>query len=182
MCMGKWKTIRRICCCVLVCVVVGHVYASPGGTAADSTLTDYVLRHCLSSDNVQPGRESVILFVEFLRFGCLTCLDQFLDFCDTVRKTSGTAGPVNVVVVIKRDRQEERTQFRAMRSWLDACGLNLPFILAPEGVFSEFGVGSTALMILDRRKDFAWFGPIPATPAERKSVIERIIMLKKSVK
>ncbi len=177
--MGRWKNTTLAWSLCVIFAAASSSEAKALVAAGDSTLTGYIVQHCLTAENTQPNRESVILFVDFLRFGCISCLNQFLEFCDTLKVVSGSAGRMNVVVVIKRDRQEENIQSRAMRSWLNGCGLNLAMTLVPADVFPVFGVEGTALMILDRHREFVYFGPIPVTPGERKSVVDRIIALKR---
>ena len=175
----KWKNLAFVLSWFVVCLTICTSDATAGAAAKDSSLTDYVVRHCLTAANARTGRESIILFVDFLRFGCMSCLNQFLDLCDTLKDVSRKEGPLNVVVVFKRDGQAENVQSRAMRSWLNGSGLSLPMTIIPAEVFTSFGVEGTALMILDRHKEFAFYGPIPSTPAERTSAVDRIVALKR---
>ncbi len=177
--MVRWRNVAFVWSWCVICLAVCASGATAGTAERDSTLTDYVVQHCLIAGSARPDRESIILFVDFLRFGCMSCLNQFLELCDTLKDVSRRDGPLNVVVVFKRNGQEEHLQSRAMRSWLHGSGLSLPMTLIPADVFSTFGVEGTAFMILDRHKEFTYFGPIPSTPDERKSVVDRITALKR---
>ncbi len=141
---------------------------------AGSSLTDYVKRVCDSSSGISDGKKRVVIFTDFLRFGCLPCLNAFFDFSDSLEKLRKSVNGIEAIMLLRRDNQEEESQIAQMRSWIGAAGLTFQFRIIPAEVFSEFNLTETTVMIIDRDGSFEYVARFPLTTEDRRNIMERL--------
>ncbi len=161
-------------------VYSGVAGVGPAATP-DSSMEEYLRNALPLVAGVTSGRESVVIVFDFLRFGCVPCLNAFLDLCDTLRSPGVLTSPVNIVLFIRRDKESKHEQERRMRSWLRSSGADLPFRFVEAERYERFGIADVALLLFDRSRVFDAFVPLPKTGEERTFLIKRIERLKESV-
>jgi len=134
-------------------------------------LHEYVKKACMPAPDHRENKKTVAIFIEFLRFGCLACLNEFLDFCDTLKAVSDAYGNVGVILIFKRDHQEEDQQYRQMKSWIKGTGLNFRFRIAPPELFDENHITEISLLILDRNYEFNYYNQFPLTMRKKEEIL-----------
>jgi hypothetical protein len=144
------------------------------------SLINYVKKVCQDSPEIQKNTKTLAVFVEFLRFGCLACLNNFLDFCDTVNMLSGHPGSPNVILFFKRDNQEYDRQYEQMQSWMHATGLNFQFRIAPSDIFEENNITENILLILDHDYSFDYYNQFPLTMEKKREILGRLYEAKRN--
>ena len=85
---------------------------------------EFIKDACVQSGGKSRSGKKVVLFVEFLKFGCETCLNNFLDFCDTLNICRSPSGDPDVLLIFERDNQNLENQSRQMQSWIRSTGLH----------------------------------------------------------
>ncbi len=137
-------------------------------------LQEYVKNLCSESGDSGRYQKTVAIFIEFLRFGCLSCLNAFLDFCDSLKALNRQCDSCEVVLIFKKDNQEDFLQYRQMKSWVQASGLNFRFAIAPEELFAVNYISDVAVLILDRDYEYDFYTQFPLTQG-KKGEIMRIL-------
>jgi hypothetical protein len=139
-----------------------------------SSLAEYAISVCKKSTGLHHNSKTLIFFIDFARFGCVNCLNEFLDFCDTIRMRSEQVHYVTIILFFERDLQNENVQYKQMKSWVHATGINFPFYLVPSKVFRDNFILDTSLMILDSNFSFEYFDRFPLTSEKKKIILNKL--------
>ena len=129
------------------------------------------------TNEAYPGhgkRPVLALLIRLMNFGCLPCLHNFFDFCDSLQKSSEKYGNRNVLLMVARDERTEHEQMRVVRGWAKSSGLRFPVILVPQRLLDDDGIEfSTALLLsADDEVEF-----MKEFPLEKGSAAELLEML-----
>ena len=178
--MLAWKPIWFAVLVILLCA------SATGGTTnrifagSDTTLVDYLHTTLGAAERSAPARPSVVVLFDFLRFGCVPCLNDFLDLCDTLRQFRGDPPSFSIHLLIRRNDQPAGDQEREMRSWLRSSGTDLPFHLVPGEAFNRYGLTDVTVLLLDAAGAFEHIARLPKTGAERADIVRRVKSLASS--
>ncbi len=125
------------------------------------------------SSRLSPGSEhrKVMAFViRFVNFGCVYCLNDFFEFCDSLQANVAGHHRSDILLMVVRDERDEATQARIMRGWAEANGLKFPVHLVPEEVIESYEIDYTTIVVIDERDAIEYFEKFPVS-AERKKEI-----------
>lgn len=154
-------------------IVWGQTRQAPGDRESVS-LVGYVKNFCENSPDIHQEKKTLAVFIEFIKFGCLACLNNFLDLCDTMELYSEHFGSPNVILVFERDNQEYNRQFEQMKSWIEATGIGFHFRIAPSNIFERNNITEIVLIMLDRDCSFDYYTQLPLTEEEKRKLLRKL--------
>ena len=144
------------------------------GDSDSLSLLPYVQKICEKSTEFPNRKKSLVVLVEFLKFGCVTCLNNFMDLCDTIKFLSKQTDSPNVILIFERDNQIYERQYGQMKSWVEATGLRFPFRIAPPGIFEENHLTDIVLILLDRDCTFSYYQQLPLSEDNKRILLRRL--------
>jgi uncharacterized membrane protein YphA (DoxX/SURF4 family) len=129
----------------------------------------------LAGNGATPGRREIVLLVNLGDFACITCLDDFLAFCDSVERYLPHGG-LSVRMIVKRDpaRPYER-QARLLRGWARGNGFTFPVLPDGEGLYERSGISKTSLFQFSKDGELINAASFPLGPATRSALLEAIV-------
>lgn len=118
------------------------------------------------------------LFIRFTDFGCVPCLNNFLDVCDTIAQAMRVHGSRPVALVFMRDRRERSDQERILHRWASVHRIHFPVFVAPENFFTTHFLDYSTFVVLDREGEFIFFEKFPLS-AEKLHAVTDILFGKR---
>jgi hypothetical protein len=142
--------------------------------AASSSLASCIRSLTPPISSGEPRKPVLGLFLRFVDFGCEVCLNNFLDFCDSVNSNAARYGTRTVVMVFQRDDNEESYQLKTLRKWSRACNLNYPTCLASPEMFEENQIKYSTAILLNGSDTIELRAQIPLSVETQKEFILRL--------
>jgi hypothetical protein len=133
------------------------------------SVAQYV-RHIHRGHRLSRGSHTLAFFLRFLDFGCVPCLNNFLDFCDTLNTTIAKKGEEDILMVFLRDDNTEQHQLTTLNKWAKVNALPFPIYLASEEVYNRYHIGHSCVVLIDETDEIDFTGEFPL-PVEGQEII-----------
>jgi hypothetical protein len=137
-------------------------------------LAAYIRSLTPAGPSLAPRKAVLVFFLRFVDFGCEVCLNNFLDFCDTLNSSVSRYGFRNIIMVFQRDDNEEGYQMKTTRKWSRACNLHYPIYLAPSELFEENDIEYSTAMFLNDSDVIELSGQVPLPVEVQNEFIEKL--------
>ncbi|HUN66003.1 MAG TPA: hypothetical protein VMW43_07860 [Bacteroidota bacterium] len=114
------------------------------------------------------------LLLRFENFSCLPCLNNFMEFCDSLRDARMPKSPIPVIIVVARNEQSTDRQKVSMRRWADENGLPYPLTCVPRGFFAAWHIEKSEVVLWSPAGGIERTEPIPLSTAGRSWLLHRL--------
>ena len=116
-------------------------------------------------------KKSVLgIYVIFSDFGCVECLNNFLDMCDSIRSRSDS-GRGRVVMFVRRDDGKISYQAMTLKLWALANGIGFRIYIISRGYFSLNGFKRSTALLLGEHSEEVGRWEIPLASEERDYIL-----------
>ncbi|GEM_PF-4141412 len=116
-------------------------------------------------------RKVMALIIRFVNFGCVFCLDDFFEFCDTLKASVPAHGQGDIILMVVRDQRDEATQARIMKGWARSNGLKFPVYLIPEDIVDNYYIDYTSVVVIDERGTIVVVEKFPIGMQRKKEIM-----------
>ena len=121
-----------------------------------------------------PHKPVLAFFLRFVDFGCEVCLNNFLDFCDSLNSNASRYGARTIVMIFQRDDNKESYQLKTLKKWSRACNVNFPVYLAVPRVFEDFKIDYSTAVLLNESEVIELSAKIPLPVDTQKEFIAKL--------
>jgi hypothetical protein len=124
----------------------------PGGQEKQNyrLISGYISSLRPSGQSAATAKGTIAFFIRFVDFGCTVCLNNFLEFSDSL-KSSREVRDDDILLIVLRDESSERRQRSMLTKWAGANNLPFPVYLAREEIFDSCNIGHSSVVVLDKR-------------------------------
>ena len=113
-------------------------------------------------------------FIRFIDFGCIACLNEFFDFSDSLQQNERRFGKRNIILMFVRDDNDEYIQSRLMKGWMKANGLNFSMYLVPNGIFDDYFVDYTTVVLINKDCSLEFVEKFPVDSRKQDAIIKQL--------
>ena len=135
------------------------------------TLQNYIRSVSNKLDSNSAGQKVLAVLIRFINFGCVACLNEFFDFSDSLQQNITRFGKRHIILMFARDNSDENVQDRIMRGWMKANGLNFPMYLVPRGIFDDYFVDYTTVILINEDDSLEYLEKFPIATQRKKEII-----------
>ena len=120
------------------------------------------------------GTPTLGFLLRFLDFGCTPCLNNFLDFCDTLKETMARKGERDILMVFLRDDNTEQHQRATLNKWAKVNGVPFPVYLASEEVYARYHIGHSCAVLVNEMDAVEFTDELPLPAESREIILHRL--------
>jgi hypothetical protein len=179
-CVNSFHAVRAVLV-IGVCTFLLTV-PSTGETGCNARL-DSIFQHTSleqyirSESRILGGKdfdEILAMMIRFENFGCLTCLNVFMEFCDSLRACS-TIGPnLSVILIIAGNEQSLQQQTVSMKRWARENEIFFPLVCIPRQLFEDWKIERSTVLLLKKHRGIELSETIPLSRTLRDEFIARL--------
>ena len=136
------------------------------------TLQNYIRSVSNKLDPNLANQKVLAVLIHFINFGCVACLNEFFDFSDSLQQNITKFGNRNIILMFARDNSDENVQNRIMKGWMKANGLNFPMYLVPRGIFDDYFVDYTTVILINEDDSLEYIEKFPIATQRKKEIIK----------
>ena len=135
----------------LTLILVHGLFGQVKETGVDKeSLRNYVTSICKKYGSGGTNKKTVAFFLRFEDFGCLSCFENFIEFCDSLEMNFRKFGNERTLMIFQRNEdEEEKEQKRLLMSWAKANNLRFPIYMVPSNEFEKYSVTSPSVVLVD---------------------------------
>lgn len=173
--------VLRIAWMIGVCVVLCTA-PSPGVLGNDArhdsvSQRTSLERYIRSESKTLSGKEYdeiLAMMIRFENFGCLPCLNDFMEFCDSLRAGNTVGSNVSVILIIARNEQSLQQQTVSMKRWANENELFYPLVCIPRQLFENWNIERSTVLLVNKNDSIDLRETIPLSRARQDEFIARI--------
>ncbi len=171
------RNVKRLYFMVIISIFQSAfaVGQSESGSKTSDSLLISIGSTLFNRPTIPPEKTVLVFLIRFVNFGCVPCLNSFVDFCDTLKEQGELRRNCSVVLLFERDNQDRAMQYKQMKAWMNAVGIKFPFSLIPSKVFEEHGISYTSVLIIEHGDRIGYMSQFPLTQETWESISARIV-------
>ena len=140
------------------------------GGCADSLFAPSLQKHIGRVLKDQPERVLVFL-LNFSDFGCELCLNNFLDFCDSLRAIRLGSEDRRVAIFFSRDKNSGSYQATTLRRWAKANNIDVPIHIVGSKLIGADRFDHSAVYLLGSDRHILLCGDIPLSTELKRLIL-----------
>ena len=171
--LSRGYTMIRFYVAVILAVLIASAELFGQGAPPDSVLPSSLQK---SVAQISGGRRGgmLVFLLNFSDFGCELCLNDFLDFCDSLRAAAVEKRKGSVVMCFLRDKNPTSYQSTTLHKWARAAGIPFPLMLAESGEYSAVWFEHSRAYLIGNNGHIELCSDIPTTPSMKRLFLERL--------
>ena len=152
----------------------------PHGQNNQQVPLEQYLRNQSIQVNPKCAKQPILVFlIKFINFGCVSCLNDFFDLCDSINSRIKQDGKRNVMVCFARDERPEQEQFRTMKGWTRSSGLRFPVVLVPKKIFDDNFIDFSTVILLNKDNEVELMEQFPLSATAISEIIDKLFCKKR---
>jgi hypothetical protein len=116
--------------------------------------------------------EILVMMLFFENFSCLPCLNDFMDFCDSLQTGNTVRPAVLKMLVIARNEQPLHQQAISMKRWTQENGIQFPLLCASRKLFDEWNIRRSTVLFWRAGTGILFRETLPLSPDRQETLLE----------
>lgn len=175
LCTAVWQTLIIVFLFHVEAAAILAEVADPDRQTEPDSLAQYV-RHLQNTSGRNSGSIRTLAFlIRFIDFGCVPCLNNFLDFCDALSAAGVLKEDGKIVMICMRDESPERYQRETLDKWARRNKLDFPIYLAREATFDSFELQRSSVVLINETDRVELSSELPLTPEIQREILRRLL-------
>jgi hypothetical protein len=171
------RTIFTATICLLLCT------AHSAGMGSNRTVHDSADNHISLEQYIRDAHQKfagrtdddvLALLIHFDNFNCLPCLNDFMEFCDSLRAGNILRSHTSALLIISRNEQSLQQQTVSMKRWAKENGITFPLVCVPRPFFDEWKIERTTVLLLKNGASIEFSQTIPIPHKLQSEIFARL--------
>jgi hypothetical protein len=176
-----FPTVARILCSVTFCLLFSSTPSAGipmNNTAHDSLDKNITLEKYIRSESkTLSGKdydEIFAMIIFFENFSCLPCLNDFMEFCDSLRSGNMVHPATFVILLMARNEQPPGQQAISMKRWENENGILFPLICTPRNLFAEWNIERSTFILWKKEGGIELRETLPISHKRQTEILGRL--------